>query len=67
MMDFTPKDRMVAALERKAPLPGLVPHWELVFCPTMEAFGRINCIQRNYAQWDQMSESERELQKYKDK
>lgn len=61
MMDFTPKDRMVAALERKAPLPGLVPHWELVFCPTMEAFGRINCIQRNYAQWDQMSEPEREL------
>ena len=38
-------------VERK-PLPGRVPHFELVFFLTMEAFGKIHPSQRHYAQWD---------------
>ncbi|WP_116882365.1 hypothetical protein [Victivallis vadensis] len=42
-MNSTPRERMIAALERRPPLPGPVPHWELVFFPTMEvAVVRIN-------------------------
>ena len=38
-----------------------MPHFELVFFLTMEAFGRVHPIHRNYAQWDQMSRAEQEL------
>lgn len=48
------------ALEGKQP-PGRVPHFELVFYLTMEAFGRIHPQQRYYYQWDQMSRTERDL------
>ena len=48
------------ALEGKQP-PGRVPHFELVFFLTMEAFGRLHPAQRVYHQWDQMSEKERDL------
>ncbi len=47
-------------LEGKQP-PGRVPHFELVFYLTMEAFGRIHPQHRLYVQWDQMSQSERQL------
>lgn len=57
---MTPRERFIAALERK-PLSGLVPHFELVFFLTMEAFGKIHPSQRHYRQWDQMSEKERQL------
>lgn len=57
---MTPRERFIAALERR-PIPGRVPHFELVFFLTMEAFGRVHPSHRNYAQWDQMTESEREL------
>ena len=56
----TPRERFLAALERR-PLPGRVPHFELVFFPTMEAFGKVHPSQRSYRQWDQMTETEREL------
>lgn len=55
-----PKERFISALERK-PLTGLVPHFELVFFLTMEAFGKVHPSHRYYSQWDQMSEKEREL------
>jgi len=55
-----PRQRFTAALERR-PLPGRVPHFELVFFPTMEAFGRIHFSQRRFGQWLQMSERERTL------
>ena len=54
-----PRERFRAALERK-PLTGRVPHFELVFYLTMEAFGRVHPDHRNYGQWDQMEEKERE-------
>lgn len=57
---MTPREKFIAALER-APLEGLVPHFELVFYLTMEAFGKVHPNHRSYHQWDQMSQSEREL------
>jgi len=59
-MSATPRQNFIRALERK-PMTGRVPHFELVFFLTMEAFGRVHNIHRNYAQWGQMSEAERKL------
>ncbi len=56
----TPRERFIAALERR-PLIGRVPHFELVFYLTMEAFGRVHPLHRDYQQWLQMEEKEREL------
>ena len=56
----TPRQRFINALERR-PLTGRVPHFELVFLLTMEAFGKVHPWHRNYAQWDQMEEKERRL------
>jgi uroporphyrinogen decarboxylase len=56
----TPRERFAAALDRR-PLKGLVPHFELVFFLTMEAFGRLHPSHRSYHQWDQMTPTEREL------
>ena len=57
---MTPRERFIAALERR-PFKGRVPHFELVFFLTMEAFGKVHPSHRHYSQWDQMSESERRL------
>jgi uroporphyrinogen decarboxylase len=57
----TPRDRFIAALERRPPTQGRVPHFELVFFLTMEAFGRVHPSHRQYSQWVQMSEAERQL------
>lgn len=57
---MTPKQRFIAALERK-PLQGRVPHFELVFYLTMEAFGKVHPSHRSYHQWFQMTEKERRL------
>lgn len=59
-MGLTPRERFIAALERR-PLTGRVPHFELVFFLTMEAFGRVHPSQRSYGQWAQMEEKERRL------
>ncbi|NLH97860.1 MAG: hypothetical protein GX446_00010 [Chthonomonadales bacterium] len=57
---MTPRERFIAALERR-PIEGRVPHFELVFFLTMEAFGILHPSQRHYGQWDQMEEKERQL------
>ena len=57
--DMTPRKRFIAALERR-PLAGRVPHFELEFYLHMEAFGQISTHYRNFSQWDQMEEKERE-------
>ncbi len=57
---MTPRERFIAALERR-PLTGRVPHFELVFFLTMEVFGRVFPGHRSYHQWFQMSEVERGL------
>ena len=55
-----PRERFIQALQRK-PLKGRVPHFELVFFLTMEAFGKVHPSHRNYGQWFQMTEKERQL------
>jgi uroporphyrinogen decarboxylase len=57
---LTPRERFIAALELR-PLSGRVPHFELVFYLTMEAFGKVHPLHRDYRQWLQMEESERQL------
>jgi uroporphyrinogen decarboxylase len=57
---MTPRERFIAALERR-PVAGRVPHFELAFLLTMEAFGKLHPAHRNYGQWDQMEEKERQL------
>ncbi|NLB69549.1 MAG: hypothetical protein GX804_07685 [Lentisphaerae bacterium] len=57
---MTPRESFIAALNLEQP-SGRVPHFELEFFLTMEAFGRIHSSQRAYWQWDQMTESERKL------
>jgi uroporphyrinogen decarboxylase len=58
-MALSPRERFIAALERR-PVAGLVPHFELVFFLTMEAFGKVHPSHRAYYQWLQMSETERQ-------
>jgi uroporphyrinogen decarboxylase len=57
---MTPREKFITALEGRQP-PGRVPHFELVFFLTMEAFGRVHPRQRHYGQWGQMSDRERDL------
>ncbi|MCL5102715.1 MAG: uroporphyrinogen decarboxylase family protein [Armatimonadetes bacterium] len=57
---LSPRDRFIAALNRQ-PLTGRVPHFELVFFLTMEAFGKVHPTHRSYHQWGQMEEKERQL------
>lgn len=57
---MTQKQKMIDALERK-PVTGRVPHFELVFYLTMEALGKVHPSHRNYGQWTQMEEKERQL------
>lgn len=59
-MPMTPREKFFAALERR-PISGRVPHFELVFFLTMEAFGRLHPTHRNFLQWDQMSRREQDL------
>jgi uroporphyrinogen decarboxylase len=59
---MTPRQSLIHALERRPPVAGsAVPHFELVFYLTMEAFGRVHPAQRSFGQWNQMSETERQL------
>ncbi|MCL2513070.1 MAG: hypothetical protein FWF08_04130 [Oscillospiraceae bacterium] len=55
---MTERERFIKTLKRE-PVPGRVPHFELVFFLTMESFGKIHPSQRKYGQWDQMSASEK--------
>ena len=57
----TQRQRFINALEHRPPLTGRVPHFELVFYLTMEAFGKVHPTHRSYGQWNQMEETERQL------
>ena len=56
----TPRERFTAALNHQ-PITGRVPHFELVFFLTMEAFGKVHPSHRHYSQWNQMEEKEQQL------
>lgn len=58
---LTPRERFIHALTLQPPIPGRVPHFELVFYLTMEAFGKVHPTHRFYEQWTQMEEKERQL------
>jgi uroporphyrinogen decarboxylase len=58
--ELTPRERIIRVLNRQ-PLEGRVPHFELVFYLTMEAFGKVHPSHRYYGQWGQMSDEERRL------
>lgn len=60
MNPITSRECFIAALERRS-LSGRVPHFELVFYLTMEAFGKVHPLHRDYHQWLQMEEEERQL------
>jgi len=57
---MTPRERFIAALQRK-PIEGRLPHFEIAFFLTMEAFGKVHPKHRCYDQWEQMTERERQL------
>src|SRR6185369_11134670 len=57
---MTPHEKFITALKGRES-SGRVPHFELVFFLTMEAFGRVHPSQRHYGQWQQMSDPERDL------
>ena len=59
-MAMTHRERFIGALEGRSPT-GRVPHFELVFFLTMEAFGRVHPLHRHYAQWDQMTLAEQNV------
>jgi uroporphyrinogen decarboxylase len=63
MNPTTPREGFIAALERR-PISGRVPHFELVFYLTMEAFGKVHPLHRDYHQWFQMKEEERQLHRH---
>lgn len=56
----TPREGFIAAIERRPP-SGRVPHFELVFYLTMQAFGKVHPLHRDYSQWLQMEHTERQL------
>jgi len=53
---------MINALEHGKP-EWLVPHFELEFFLSMEAFGKVHPAHRRFFQWEQMSGKERDLQR----
>jgi len=57
---MTKRETFIKALKRE-PITGLVPHFELEFFLTMEAFHRIHGSQKRFSQWNQMSQRERDL------
>lgn len=57
---MTHRERFIKTLKCEK-IGGRVPHFELVFFLTMEAFGRVHPSHRSYTQWDQMSLSEKTL------
>jgi len=57
---MTKREIFIKALKRE-PIKGLVPHFELVFYLTMEAFGRVHPCHMSFYQWNQMSSRERNL------
>jgi len=57
---MTGRESFIKALKRE-PYSGRVPHFELVFFLTMEAFGRVHPSHRSYSQWNQMSAGEKYL------
>jgi uroporphyrinogen decarboxylase len=57
---MTERERFIKTLQCEE-IGGRVPHFELAFFLTMEAFGIVHPSQRLFSQWGQMSVSEKQL------
>lgn len=57
---MTNRERFIKTLKCEK-IGGQVPHFELVFFLTMEAFGKVHPNHRHYEQWNQMSHTEQKL------
>lgn len=57
---MTHRERFIQTLKCEK-VEGRVPHFELVFFLTMEAFGKVHPSHRYYEQWNQMSYQEKKL------
>lgn len=57
---MTHRERFIKTLKCEK-IGGRVPHFELVFFLTMEAFGKVHPQHRLFSQWDQMSYAEKKL------
>ena len=57
---MTHRERFIKTLKREK-IGGQVPTFELDFFLTMEAFGKVHPSHRQYSQWNQMSQNERNL------
>ena len=57
---MTHRERFIKTLKCEE-IGGRVPHFELVFFLTMEAFGKVHPCHRLYDQWNQMSYEEQKL------
>ncbi len=58
---MTERERLISVLNRKRP-GGRVPHFEMVFYPTMEAFGKIHPRYRNLYCFSQLTAKEQKMQ-----
>ena len=58
---MTERERFIKTLKCEK-IGGRVPHFELVFFLTMEAFGKMHPTHRLYSQWNQMSYEEQKAQ-----
>lgn len=58
---MTEKERLISVLQHKRP-GGHVPHLEMVFYPTMEAFGKVHPRYRNLYCFSQMTPKEQRMQ-----
>lgn len=59
---MTPRERFVAALDRH-PVEGRVPHFELIFHLTAEAFGKVHPDHRDFSRWPLMTDAERQRER----
>ncbi len=59
-MKTTEREKFINVLKLGKP-KGRVPNFELVFSLTLECFGKVHPNHRNYFQWGQMTEGERQL------
>ncbi len=57
---MTQRERFTAALEHR-PIIGRVPHFELVFYPTMQVFNKVHPLYHIVETWNQLEESEKKL------
>ncbi len=57
---MTPREKFTAALNHE-PIIGRVPHFELLFYPTMQAFNKIHPMYHSVGPWGQLDTQEKQM------